>query len=226
MTARQSLKSGLAATALGASALALGASNADAAITMTTQVWDNNLTAPQSTLYIGTPYKAVVGLNVGSENIRDTSWVLRMPGGTSYSSFIGTTITASLPTGSQDFFNGFAMNPSYNYVDSTPDANAYLTDNTRILNNPAQGVNNRNAFLGVYEFTPTAVATGKRFSLYPSTYIYTTEGNYYTIGDSTILANGSYNSTFDIVQAPEPSSAIGAIGALSILGARRPRRKN
>lgn len=169
-------------------------------------LYDSNQNPVSTNLVIGTPYK--VGVYLSSTNqpntkINSVDWDLAMPSAGSYTNFM-TFNGASLPNHntSEDFFYGQLMESSsvLNGIDSTPDAAGLLDSNVRDIYGTSQGVSNNWGFVGWYNFTPTALATNKKFGFSNVHYTDTTPTTL------TITSADYVRPGFNINAIPEPTT--------------------
>jgi len=208
----KSLKTlGLAALVAGASLLGANKADAQAIIKIGPVDSSNNFV---TNLVINQPTRFGVQLDLRGDptkKINSVDWDVFFGSLTNYVTLDG----AQLPNHgtSEDYFNGFTMDSSYNRVDGTLGITSYADDNVRMALS-GTGPSNRVGWVGFYECTPIALATNVRAML-ANVHLYDTTG--------ASVPRTADNVRFTIVPEPKTLGLVGVAGAM--LGALR-RRHN
>jgi len=168
------------------------------------QFYDTNNVSVGTNLTLNVPYKLAVtlsGTNEPTKGINHVVWDLRMPSAGSYTNFMTVTDSA-IPSGSLDFFNGYpsAQDISYNHINNLVNSAGDIVAQERDVTGTSTGPTNNWGVIGWYNFTPTALATNKKFG-------FNNVAVDYTSGSKGVLTSVDYaRPGFNITVIPEPTT--------------------
>jgi len=193
-----------------ATALAAAPREAKSNLIIGYDLFNADKTPAGTNLVVNTPYKVGVWFNSTNQpgtKIQDLEWTLKLPSAGAYTNFMSFN-GASLPnhSTSEDFFQG--INMYYENISSNPSSDGSLANNVRDVQVAADGPTNTIGFVGWYDFTPTALATNKKFAFSGITVSGPSTGQNYSVDP---IAD-AIRPAFNII--PEPST----LGLLTLIG--------